>query len=102
MISVKINKEWHELDTLNGYYKLEDLFKSVGSPEGKDPKTFINECGPHSAYSIQRKKHVWASQSKVYAYAGFLDKEFKAVMDEVLLTGDTELASTVATGVKHK
>lgn len=102
MIEVKVNNEWHELDTLNGYYRLEDLFKSAGSPEGKDPRDFINECGPHSAYSIQRKKHVWASQSKVYAYAGFLDEEFQKIMDEVLTSGNIELASTIATGVMHK
>lgn len=102
MISVNVLGEWIQLDTLNGYYRLEDLFKEVGSPEGKDPVVFANECGPHAAYTIQRKKYVWASQAKVYGYAAFLDPKFDETMRNALETGDLTLARTIATGVQHK
>lgn len=102
MISINVMGDWHTLDTLNGYYRLEDLFKAVGSPEGKEPIVFANERGPHAAYTIQRKKYVWANQDKVYGYAAFLDPKFDEIMQEVLETGDLALARTIATGVQHK
>ena len=106
MISIKVLNDWHTLDTINGYYKLNDLFKLVGSPEGFDPETFVRTQGPHSDYSIQRKKHIWATRLKLYSYAAFLDEEFNETMLLIADTINTDIALTLAlsisTGVQHK
>lgn len=102
MISVKVLQEWHELDTLNGYYCLRDLFRAVGSPADKSPDDFVRLCAPHKPYTIRINKTVWASQIKVYEYAAFLDPHFDAVMKEYLVTKDVAIARTIATGVTHK
>ena len=102
MINVKVLGEWHELDTINGYYKLDDLYRGVGSPEGQSPLSYVRGNAPHAAYSIQMKKSTWANQVKTYAYAAYLDPEFARISREVLASGDVELAKTIATGVLHK
>ena len=95
MLSILVKDDWHELDTLNGYYRLDDLWKGVGSPEGLDPRTFVEATKPHTLYTIQIRKHVWSGQAKLYEYAAFLDPAFKAILE----TYDLELFKTVTTGV---
>ena len=93
MIRLKFLGEEHLLDNINGYYRLEDL-------KGLDPKRFMREEGPHTPYSLQFRKYVWANQAKVYQYCAWADPEFKKSMDEALSTGNIELSP--ASGVIHK
>lgn len=93
MIKVTFQGEEHILETINGYYRLEDL-------SGPDPKIFMRTQGAHRPYSIQFRKDVWVSQAKVYQYCAWADPVFKAAMDAALEAGDARLA--LATGVIHK
>lgn len=103
MISVKVLNEWHELDTLNGFYRLEDLFWLTGRPEGLDPRAFLRSGKRYGSNDIQVNKYTWVKQHVVYGYAAYLDPEFKAVLDQILDADDrAALARTVATGVKHR
>lgn len=102
MLSVKVLGDWCTLDTINGYYRLDDLWKESGKPEGLDPVSFSRDHGPHEIYSIRRNKYVWATQAKVYEYAAFLDEEFKALWEEAKDLRDVSLLRNVATGVIHK
>lgn len=92
MIKVRFLGEWHTLATLNGYYRLEDL-------KGPSPADFLATQGPHTMYTIQCKRFIWASQPKVYQYCAWADPEFKAAMEAALESGDMSLAP--ATGVIH-
>lgn len=81
MIKVKLLDEWHTIDTLNGYYCLEDVWKAAGKPEDFRTQEFVKRNGPHRDYSIQRVgPRIWGCQSKVYQYCGWLCPEFKADM----------------------
>ena len=95
MIRVKFLGEWHELDTLNGYYRLEDL----GGPE---PRDFVKATKPHRKYTVQCRRHVWVSQVKVYQYCCWADPEFAKVWHAAEEAMDADLARQVATGVIHK
>jgi predicted carbohydrate-binding protein with CBM5 and CBM33 domain len=105
MISLNVLGDWHTLDTLNGYYRLVDLFNAVGKPAGKSPENFVREVKHPVQYSIQVKKHVWANQDRLYAYAAYIDPAFADVMNRVLTepaASRRALARTIATGVIHK
>lgn len=102
MIKINVAGDWATLDTLNGYYCLEDLWAAYGKPEGFDPRTFLRTCGPHRRYTMQSRRKVWCSQAKVYQYAAWVDPKFNAIMAEALETKDVELAKQIATGVIHK
>lgn len=105
MISICLQGVWHELDTLNGCYRLDDLFRAAGKPEGRDPRAFVEHLKPHKLGTIQvRNKYVWSNQAKVYQYAAWLDVDFKDTLVEVLKDYpvlNLELAKTIATGVDY-
>lgn len=87
MIKVKVLNNEHELDTLNGYYRLNDLWKLSGSIEGLDPVGWMQGHGPHSQYSVQLRTvkragkvvsvNIWGNQSKLMEYSAFICPEFK-------------------------
>lgn len=93
------------MDTLNGYYRLDDLFRAVGSPEGRSPRDFVESTKPHTLGTLQvRNKYVWSNQAKVYQYAAFLDKTFSGTLSKVLEDYpklDLKLAKTIVTGVNY-
>lgn len=102
MISVKVKDEWCTLDTLNGYYRLDDLWSSVGNPMDKTPRTFALSK-MHKMDSIQfTKNKTWGNQVKLYEYCSYIDNVFKQIMHEACTTKDLDLALTIATGVLHK
>ena len=91
MINVKLNGEWDTLDTLNGYYCLNDAWLAAGKPEEFTPIEFFKGQGPHREGSVQLiGPKVWASQVKVYQYCSWMSPEFRA--DPM----------SNATGVRHK
>ena len=91
MINVKLNGDWHTLDTLNGYYRLDDAWLAAGKPEEFTPKEFIKRNGPHRQYSMQRVgSKIWGSQVKVYQYCSWMCPKFR------------EDPEGSATGVQHK
>lgn len=102
MIDVNVLSEWHRLDTLNGYYRLDDLFKGVGKPEGKTPRDFLREACTPEDKSIRVNKYVWGNQNQAYAYAAYLCDDFRAHMEEALDLKDVRIMRKFATGVMHK
>ena len=82
-----------ELDSLNGYYRLNDL-------GGPDPRVFMNTQGPHTPYSIQLKRHVWCNMPKVIQYCSWADPVFKEKTELALKTGN--LSDSPITKVERK
>lgn len=102
MIKIKVQGVWVTLDTLNGYYRLEDLWAAHGKPASFSPRNFMRSQGPHRAYSLQFRKYVWGSQSKLYQYAAWICPQFSDIMHEALEAGDAGIARQIVTGVIHK
>lgn len=104
MIDVKVCGEEIELDTLNGYYCLDDIFKMIGKPDGKSPRYWFSQLDqrpPHGSIAFTRTK-TWANQIKVYSYCAWLCENFNDVMHKVKDTGDKALALTISTSIIHK
>lgn len=103
MIDVKVLNEWIELDTLNGYYCLDDIYKSIGSPEDRSPRAWFKNLGGVPLYSMGfTTTKTWANQVHVYKYCAWLCPNFKAKMEEFLASKDITVALAISTGVMHK
>lgn len=102
MIEVKVFGEFHPLDTLNGYYRLDDLYTQVGRPKGLSPREFVGSK-LHKMYSVMlTRTKTWGNQVKVYEYAAFLDPKFLEVMTQAVSLKSRELALQISTPVMHK